>query len=103
MMLINHGCDNPMPIVRDVLKNLNNKKIVGFDDTMLNINVYASKENIEKLKANRKAYWDHINERDAEENRRKTHIYEYENKIEELEGKIEELESQLEEEKEINN
>ena len=102
MMLINHGCDNPMPIVREVLKNLNNKKIVGFDDTMLNINVYASKENIEKLKANRKAYWDRINERDAEENRRRTQIYEYENKIEELEGKIEELESQLEEEKEIN-
>ena len=44
--------DNPMKIVREVIKNANNKKLIPFDSNIQKITVYASSSNIEKIKNN---------------------------------------------------
>ena len=44
--------DNPMMIVREVIKNANNKKLIPFDSNIQKITVYASSSNIEKIKNN---------------------------------------------------
>ena len=45
--------DNPIELVRDFLDNLNDKKIEIQNSKLEDIIIYASKENIKKLKANR--------------------------------------------------
>lgn len=45
--------DNPIELARDFLDNLNDKKIEVQNSKLEDIIIYASKENIEKLKANR--------------------------------------------------
>lgn len=44
--------DSVMTLVKQIIKDINNKKIVSYDDSY-NIVVYASKENIEKLNNNK--------------------------------------------------
>ncbi len=46
------SCSNMPRLIKEVINNLNNKKIIQINDEIRNIKVYASKENIEKLKNN---------------------------------------------------
>ena len=56
VILVNTICDDPLTIARDVLKNINNKKLISINGEIDKITIYASKENINKLEANRKTY-----------------------------------------------
>ncbi len=49
-------CDNPFKITKEILKNLNAKKIISINDELYDIKVYANKENIEILKRNKEEY-----------------------------------------------
>ena len=92
----------PMKIIKDIIKNFNDKKIVSFDSNLRDVVVYASKENIEILKNNklkfletRKAYEQDMEnyenliehyERQINQNNLK--INEYQEKINDLENQI---------------
>lgn len=52
-------CSNPLKLIREFINNFNNKKILSVNTEIKNIVIYASKENIEKLKNN---FDDYINE-----------------------------------------
>lgn len=91
---------NILKTARDWLEDINNKKIINYGKSR--IYLYASKENLEKLKQNRNKYfeerressnyYDRLYEQNIEyENK----IYEYENRIDDLEEKIEELKQEL--------
>ena len=56
VILVNVSCDDPITIVREVFKNLNNKKLISINGDIDKITIYASKENITKLEENRKTY-----------------------------------------------
>ena len=71
------NCTNPTELVREFIKNINDKKIVLMDDSINSITVYTSKTNIDKLKNN---YEKQLNEKS---NRDET-INSYEKKIDEL-------------------
>ncbi|MBR4830509.1 MAG: helix-turn-helix domain-containing protein [Bacilli bacterium] len=73
-------CHEPMKVAREVIKNLNNKKVIGFDQTIDKVTVYASKQNIDILKYNIDKYY-------AEQK-------EYQNQIEEYESEINRLEEE---------
>ena len=81
--LYNH-CENDIKFIKDYISKLNSKKIMEFDSYLKNIKVYASKENILKLKDN---YNKHLNYYNKEN--------EYLNKIDEYENRINELEMEL--------
>ena len=44
-----------MEVIRDIINDINNKKIVGVK-YFVNITIYASKENIEKIRENNTNY-----------------------------------------------
>ena len=50
-------CSNPIKLTNEFIKNLNNKKIIFKNELLQDIVVYASKENINKLKNNKKNYF----------------------------------------------
>ncbi len=50
-------CSNPIKLTNEFIKNLNNKKIIFNNNSLQDIVVYASKENINKLKNNKKNYF----------------------------------------------
>ena len=86
------NCNDPMSIVKDTLKNINNKKIIPIMTDTSDIVVHTSKENIKKLKSNYASYI-----KENEDKRYKA----YEERIAELEEKVNEYEekiSELEEE-----
>ena len=47
---------NSLDVTKEFIKSLNNKKVVLFDSQIKDVKVYASKENIEKLKNNKINY-----------------------------------------------
>lgn len=49
-------CSNPIKLTNEFIKNLNNKKIIFNNNSLQDIVVYASKENINKLKNNKKLF-----------------------------------------------
>ncbi len=49
-------CNDPIDTVRSIIENLNNRKIVNFNSDLMEVKIYASKENIEKLKSNQNMY-----------------------------------------------
>ena len=53
-------CTNPTAMARDAIKELNNKKLVNISSDISTIKVYASKDNIKKLKNNRSSYFEKI-------------------------------------------
>ena len=61
-------CKNPTKIAREVIKDVNNKKIVPIDSDIIKIRVYTNKANIEKLKANRDKYFEDIKKHNDEIN-----------------------------------
>lgn len=44
--------NDPINIARKVIENINDKKIIDFNNDLMDIKIYASKENIDKLKSN---------------------------------------------------
>jgi len=50
-------CDNPLKLMRETIKDINNKKIIPLNDELYDVKVYASKENINILKNNREKYF----------------------------------------------
>ena len=90
------SCENPIKLVKEVISNFNEKKIVSINSQLQNIKIYTTKENIEILKKNYKNYTD------IEVQTQNT-INFYENKINELQQKIDEyVEKEWEYQEEIN-
>ena len=90
------SCKEPMKMVREALKTINDKKIIYFNDMNEIITVHASSDNINRLKEN----WNKILEENAREEEERNN---YENVIREMEEKsneqsrrIQELEWELE-------
>ncbi len=102
-------CTNPLKLVKEFIKNINNKKIIPISNEVKVI-VYASKDNIEKLKNNRDNYFrneqasmsqiDYYQQRITE---LENEITNYEIEFSEYEDKIAELNLQIKEYKEIIN
>ena len=70
VMFADEVCDNPITIVREVFKNLNQKKLISIDGNVDKITIYASKKNITKIEENRKTYMENrytVNRIDEEE------------------------------------
>ena len=96
------NCPQPTKMVREFIKNINDKKIIPIDSEVKDITVYASKENIQKLKSNKdnnitNSYEKHIDdlnreiEKKEEENRQlQNQIYDLEDKINNYKSKIDE-------------
>ena len=55
-MYVYEHSNNPIIMAREIIENLNNKKIVNFNSDLMEVNIYASKENIDKLKSNQNMY-----------------------------------------------
>lgn len=55
MYVYEHG-NSPITMARQIIENLNNKKIVNFNSDLMEVKIYASKENIDKLKSNQNTY-----------------------------------------------
>lgn len=51
---------HPINIVKKVIENINNKKFVDVNGDLIKVKIYASKENINKLKSNQKKYMEKI-------------------------------------------
>ncbi len=73
-------CSNPLKLIKEFIKNINNKKIIPIDSEVKVI-VYASKDNIEKLKSNREKHF-------KNEQTNMNQIIYYQLKIDELENKL---------------
>ena len=90
------SCERVTKLAKVFLKNLNKKKIVPITGSIDKITVYASKENIEKLKNNQDNYLKNIEKEENEEiNSYQERINELENENNELKEKIDDLEKEL--------
>ena len=93
-------CSDPINLIKEIINNLNDKKIISFDSELVDIKIYASKENIEKIKNNEKEYYlkqeNYNNQIEYYENL----IDDYQNTIDTNNDKIFELEMQIENYKE---
>lgn len=72
---------NPIKLINNIIEDLNNKKVIPFPNNIKNIKVYTTRENIDKLLNNQKAYYDSVKARDEE-------IKYYEDRINELEEQL---------------
>ncbi len=81
-------CTEPFKLVNYIIKKVNNKKIINITNEFESFKVYTTKENMEKLKNNKKIYYSKLeNEQNI--------INEYENEINELKNKINEYERKI--------
>jgi signal transduction histidine kinase len=78
-------CKNVTGMARDAIKGLNEKRLINISSDVSTIKVYSSKENINKLKANRKKY--------AQESENRFNWYD--ERISELEEENERLSEEL--------
>lgn len=76
-------CSNPIKLINGIVNYLNDKKILTIDNGVHLIKIYATKENIDKLKNNRKIYYGEIESNN-------NLINSYENRIDELQQKVDE-------------
>lgn len=89
-------CDNPIKLVKEIINNFNNKKIISITNEISNVKIYTTKENIEILKKN---YQDYIAFEESTQNM----IESYDNRINELQQIVEEyIEKEEEYQTEIN-
>ena len=88
-------CKNPLKLVRNYIKNINDRKIFYLNDRIEKVTVYTSKSNIEKLKNNVKNYLDLIEQENDLRNSFEKSINELENENNELRQKVDELEDEL--------
>ena len=89
------NCYNTIELAKEFISNLNNKKIISVNNEIRDIKVYASKENIEKLKYNEQQYYLNQEKYDDEIKSYNDRIIELENQVSDYENKIYELESEL--------
>ena len=92
-------CSNPDKVIKEVLKELNKKKIIGFNDNPVKVTVYASKENIKKMKKNYNEYLKSAENRNEEIEEYEERIESLEEELEEYKEKVSEYENRIEEEK----
>ena len=95
-------CTDPIKLMKEFVNNINNKRIVSLDSQISDITIYASKENIEKIKNNATEYY---NNQISYEERINYYMdlvddlqsqnYEYEQKIQELYNQIEQYKNYL--------
>ena len=91
------SCENPIKLVKEVINNFNDKKIVSINNQLQDVKIYTTKENIDILKKNYKDYTE------AEVQHQNTINY-YENEINELQQKLDEyVQKEWEYQEEINN
>lgn len=89
-------CDNPIKLIKEIINNFNDKKIISINNDISNVKIYTTKENIEILKKNYQNYIDN-------ETNRQNMIDYYDNRIEELQNEIEEyIEKEEKYQEEIN-
>jgi len=96
------SCENPIKLVKEVINNFNNKKIVSINNQLQDIKIYTTKENIEMLKKNHNDYNDYevqhqniINSYEKEINELEEKINEYVKKEEDYKEEITNLKNQL--------
>ena len=77
------SCDNPIKLVKEVINNFNDKRIISINNELYDVKIYTTKENIEVLKKNYKDYID-------VELQTQNMINSYENRINELRKRIDE-------------
>ena len=92
-------CSNPDKAIKEVLHELNKKKIIGFNDIPVEVTVYASKENIKKMKKNYNEYLKSAENRNEEIEEYEERIESLEEELEEYKEKVSEYENRIEEEK----
>ena len=90
-------CSNPDQAVKEVLKELNKKKIIGFNDTPIEVTVYASKENIKKLKKNYDDYLKTVERTNETEQHYEERIEELEQELNDYREKVSEYEERISE------
>ena len=88
-------CPDPIKLTKEFISNINHKKIVPINNEIKTLSIYASKENIEKLKNNERNYFD------IEQQQNKMIDY-YEERIQEFQLKINDYERKLAEYEEEN-
>lgn len=79
---------NPFGIIRTVIDEINKYNIINLNNDILNVKIYASRNNIEKLKTNRLEYDNSI------KTQQETNDY-YEERINELETELEQKQNEL--------
>ena len=90
-------CSNPIKLIKEVIDNFNDRKIIPINNELQNVKIYTTKENIELLKNNYNKYNNEIETR-------QNLINSYESKINELEYQIDRYsEKVFEYEEKINN
>lgn len=85
---VEKNIDNEVNFIKRVIKDVSNNKIVNYDD--MSVTIYTSKENIEKLKANKEKEYENEYERRIDELQRDIDLKE--NTISELQDRIYQLE-----------
>ena len=96
------NCADPIGLIKELINNFNDKKIISINSEIQSIKIYGNKENILKLKNNRSLYYNELEKREGlinsyeeriskleEENRN------YLNKINEYEQEIAILEDRI--------
>ena len=79
-----------MKVAREVIKNLNDKKIIAFDQYIEEVTVYANKQNIDILKNNTENYF-------KEQSEYQSTLEQYEHEINRLTEENDTLRIKLEE------
>ena len=98
------NCSNTPKLVREVIKNINDKKIIELNSDIVNVKIYASKENIAKLVANKNTFEANWQNQEEMKNFYQKQLQEqeeiissYQNKIYEYESNINDLKIEIEE------
>ena len=96
------SCENPMKLIKEIINNFNNEKIVSINNQLQDVKIYTTKENIDILKKNYKDYNDVeiqnqnlINSYEKQINELQQKIDEYVQKEEEYQEEINDLKNQL--------
>lgn len=74
-------CVNPLELIKEIIENLNNKKLINISGEIETIKVYTTLENINKIKQNKIDYYNETQERQSI-------INSYESEINELQDRI---------------
>lgn len=89
-------CSNPIALIKEFIDNLNNQKFTNIDCSIKNIKIYATKENIEKMKANYNTYLTEESNYQHIIKSYKKQMIEYQKKIENYQDQIENYQNDLE-------
>ena len=99
-IVFNSYCSNPFKMIREFINQLNNNKIITIDNEISDIKVYASSDNINKIKNNLDTYIKEQNSNIETITSLENQIDEYENELIEKDDKIEEYKNTINELKE---